>query len=1048
MVLDMLTVPGAVTAEAAVAAFEHTFEEAGSADLEDFLPPAPDPDYPAVLCELVRADLRLNWAAGRRRYVDDYVRRFPVELAEPSRLAALAQEEYQARVAAGDDVEAEAYQSRYGVQVDGWLRPVPTPRTPHPADLISLPRERTRTVALPRARSASVPPAARSAPARKPSNPGQMPKPGQRFLHFDLVRELGRGVFGRVFLARQADLAERLVALKVTPELDGEPQLLARLQHTNIVPIHAVYQAGALQAICMPYFGSVTLARVIADLGRRPGQLPQTGRGLLSTLFETRLDGAAPTHTDVATSDPPSEEPPALTALAQMSQVDAALWIAARLADGLAHAHDRGILHCDLKPANVLIADDGQPMLLDFNVAADRKSLAAQKSLRLGGTLPYMAPEYLNLVHNDTGELTPRSDLFSLGIVLYELLTGTDPYPAPADEAQNPVAAYLALHSKLPEPPSRKNPAVTPAVDAIVKKLLEPDPGRRYADAAQVREDLDRQLSNRPLLHAKDPSVRERARKWRRRNPRLTAGLAVALAAIVFLILPATAVAIRSEQLAARRHEVARAEAVLAHQEAVRELKTAQILLTTRTLDPALVKEGFDRGQAVLDRYGIETDSHWADRSRVTLLSADQQQTLRHELGGMLLMLARVELARKPAGAAEAAEAALKWNRLAEQCYPADARPRLLARQRAALLKVVPGQAELLAEPPAVPLDDYFDALDAATAGDPNKALAKVVSFTDNRPDHFMAWYLRGQCHEAVAQYTDAAAAFTVCVNLWPDFPMAHFNRGLMRLRQGRPADAEGDFTRALDRKPNWTEALFNRAIARQHQGNYKGAEADLTAVLARPDGPTRAYFFRAKVRELLGDKDGAAADLTEGKKLEPRDVLSWIVRGTSRYKTDPAGAVADYEAALAVHPRSADALQSKAAVLADQLNRPNDAVDALDRLLELYPHHTEGRAARAVYAARTGDAKRVLPDIDRVLKEEPTSYRHFQMAGAYAQLSKADPTGKYRQQALVELSKAFRGGFERFDKVANDKDLDPVRTEAEFKDLVEHAKKLHVVQK
>ena len=87
-----------------------------------------------------------------------------------------------------------------------------------------------------------------------------------------------------MFLAHQSDLAGRPVALKVTPETDAEPQLLARLQHTNIVPIHAVFHAGPLQAICMPYFGSVTLARVIADLGRSPGKLPQTGRGLLKTI--------------------------------------------------------------------------------------------------------------------------------------------------------------------------------------------------------------------------------------------------------------------------------------------------------------------------------------------------------------------------------------------------------------------------------------------------------------------------------------------------------------------------------------------------------------------------------------------------------------------------------------------------------------------------------------------------------------------------------------------------------------------------------------------
>ena len=205
-------------------------------------------------------------------------------------------------------------------------------------------------------------------------------------------------------MARQTQLADRRVAIKVNAESDAEPQVLGRQQHNNIVPIYAVYQAGPLQAICMPYFGSVTLARVIADLAKDPRQLPQTGRGLLSTLFETRVNGSAPTKVNDDPAPVSADEPPALCALGKMSQVEAALWITARLADGLAHAHERGILHCDLKPANVLLADDGQPMLLDFNVAADRKACVEGRAPRRAA---HMAPEYLSLLHN--GELTPRS---------------------------------------------------------------------------------------------------------------------------------------------------------------------------------------------------------------------------------------------------------------------------------------------------------------------------------------------------------------------------------------------------------------------------------------------------------------------------------------------------------------------------------------------------------------------------------------------------------------------------------------------------------------
>jgi tetratricopeptide (TPR) repeat protein len=612
------------------------------------------------------------------------------------------------------------------------------------------------------------------------------------------------------------------------------------------------------------------------------------------------------------------------------------------------------------------------------------------------------------------------------------------------DDTRDLVGSYLSAHGKLPEPPSRRNLAVTPAVDAIVLKLLEPDPARRYAEAAHVREDLERQLADRPLKFAKEQSIRERARKWRRRNPRLTVGLAVALAALAFFILPATAFAIRSEQLAARRHEVARAEAILAQQKAVRELKTAQVLLSNRTLDPLLINEGFERGQAVLDDYEVGTDVRWVEKSAVTLLSADQQAALRQELGGTLLMFARVELARKP-GDRDAAAAALKWNQLAEQCYLADGRPKFLATQRAALLKVLPDQATALPEPAAAPVDAYYDGLDRLAAGKPNEALVKLIPFTDAHPDHFMAWYLRGVCHEAIGQLPDAAAAFTVCTTQWPEFAWPHFSRGIVRLRQGRPTDAEADFTRALDRRPNWADALLNRALAREYLKNYKGAEADLTVALDQPNVPTRVYFLRSRIRLAAGDKAGADADAAEGKKVEPRDVTSWIARAYWRLPTDPKGAVADYDAALAKNPRSPDALRSKAAVLADYLNQPANAVAALDKLLEMYPTYTEARAGRAVYLARSGDAKKATADLAVVLAEEPTPYRLFQMAGVYAQLTRGDATGANKQKALQLMAKAFRTGFEQYDKVAKDPDLAPVRDDPEFKALVEHAQKLQV---
>ena len=174
-----------------------------------------------------------------------------------------------------------------------------------------------------------------------------------------------------------------------------------------------------------------------------------------------------------------------------MSYVDAVLWIGARLADGLCHAHERGILHRDLKPANVLLTDEGQPMLLDFNLSEDAARAAAAPVALIGGTLPYMARSISNAGgRHETGGRA--SDLFALGLILYELLTARHPF----GRYRGPVHSVLPfmINDRRQAPPLVRawNAAVTPAAEAIVRRCLEPDPARRYQSAAELREDLER----------------------------------------------------------------------------------------------------------------------------------------------------------------------------------------------------------------------------------------------------------------------------------------------------------------------------------------------------------------------------------------------------------------------------------------------------------------------------------------------------------------------------------------------------------------------------
>jgi tetratricopeptide (TPR) repeat protein len=340
--------------------------------------------------------------------------------------------------------------------------------------------------------------------------PAAWPEPGQDFLGFTLLRELGRGAFARVFLAAEAALGGRLVALKVSGGGAAEAQTLGPLDHPNVVPVHSAREdpASGLTAVCMPYRGNATLCSVLdhAFAGPRP---PTCAR----VILRAAEDAAAP--------DPGGVRQAPARVLLRGAYVDGVVHLAAQLADGLAFIHARGICHRDLKPSNVLLSPDGRPMLLDFNLCAG--PLAAG---RLGGTLPYMAPEQLRALAAGPGQdLDARSDIYSLGVILYELLTGQHPAgPLPLKLEQAELRRHLLERQQAgPRPLRQANPDVDQRLARLVERCLAWGPQDRPASAAALAADLRSCLS--PL---------GRARRWVGRHRR--AVLAAALAGLLVLL--------------------------------------------------------------------------------------------------------------------------------------------------------------------------------------------------------------------------------------------------------------------------------------------------------------------------------------------------------------------------------------------------------------------------------------------------------------------------------------------------------------------------------
>jgi serine/threonine protein kinase/predicted Zn-dependent protease len=1010
-----------------VDAYEAAQARDGHADLAVYLPEPDHPLYLVVLCELVRVDLEYAWTRGRPRRLEDYRSEFPALFRDRSLLRQVAFEESRLRRQVGETPAPGEYLRRFGI--DDLPEPASrrAPAASERCGSLACPETRRGSALWHTLRESDPPMADRLADALS-----MLPQPGTDFAGFHLVRELGRGAFSRVYLALQGDLADRPVALKVSADLFGEPQALARLQHTHIVPIYSAHQVGPLRAVCMPYFGAATLGDVLRNLNGR-GAPPESGAALVDALASLR---AGP---DLIPSRPAAHATSGLETLRRLGYVQAVLWIGTRLAEGLAHAHERGIIHRDLKPANVLLTDEGQPMLLDFNLAADTRHGGSAAAAQVGGTLPYMAPEALQALRTGPQLADSRGDIYALGVILGELLTGRHPFLI----RRGAVDAVLVqmVQDRLGPPPRLReaNPAVTPATESIVRRCLEPDPKARYQDAHQLLEDLQRQLDDRPLRHAPEPSLRERAHKWVRRHPRLSlTGVLGGLAALLLALLVAGY---------DRQRRFGPVEAALAFRQLCEDHEEARILLLDPASDPMRREAGIAACRRALDRYGVLASRSWQQSPLVQDLAPGDRPALWEHLGELLLLGARGQARQAsgfdPARRAPMIQTALRWNRLAETCYRPATAPRVLWDQRCELATLAgdgaaaeQARAQAAAAGVRSPRDYALLFLDAPGRAAVAAALPALAEASRRDPRDFALWMNLGQCQAAQGRPGDAEDCFTIAIVLRPGSPWPYFQRGLVELERKDYAQARLDFDQVLRLRPGLAAALVDRALARLGQGDDAGAIQDLTAAQERGASETRIYFIRAEARARSGDPDGAARDRAEGLRQRPADAVSWVARGLARLPADPAAALADFDAALKLDPDSRPALQNKAAVLSDHLGRAAEAIPLLDRTVALYPDFTPARAGRGVLLARLGRRQEALRDAEEARRRDRSGETTYRVACIYALTSRTDPED--RPRALRMLAGALGQEKKWLEIARTDPDLDVLRGHRAFRDLLQ----------
>jgi serine/threonine protein kinase len=313
---------------------------------------------------------------------------------------------------------------------------------------------------------------------------GVYPELGDRVGDFEILSLLGEGGFARVFLARQISL-DRQVALKVSPNRGNEARTLASLEHDHIVRVFSetIDVELDMRRMCMQYVPGTTLGRLIDAQHGQP-RASWSGPALLAALD-------AQSGAQHGMFDPASLRDREL--IAACDHVQTVCWIGARLAEALAYAHGQGVLHRDIKPANILINPYGRPLLADFNLSFNPSRVSYAQERMFGGTLAYMAPEHLDAFNPDKAAssvvVDERSDIYSLGVVLYEMLTGELPFSERRrDVSLGDTLSAMAAERSGVQP--RFADDVPPMVRSVIARCLSADPAGRYARAAELAQAL------------------------------------------------------------------------------------------------------------------------------------------------------------------------------------------------------------------------------------------------------------------------------------------------------------------------------------------------------------------------------------------------------------------------------------------------------------------------------------------------------------------------------------------------------------------------------
>jgi serine/threonine protein kinase/predicted Zn-dependent protease len=787
---------------------------------------------------------------------------------------------------------------------------------------------------------------------------------------FRIIREIGRGGMGIVYEAVQISLG-RTVALKVLPfastldpkqlqRFKNEAQAAAGLHHTNIVPVFATGCERGVHYYAMQFIEGHTLAEVIADLReeKSPAAKPLSRTNELYVASPPysgeRGEGAEPTQATPAHPEPFSPgyggevsrsaaaETNAQARASTLPSVHgracfhATAHLGIQAAEALDYSHELGIIHRDIKPANMLLDGRGKLWITDFGLAHCQSQAGLTMSGDLVGTLRYMSPEQA-LAKRVL--LDQRTDIYSLGATLYELLTGE---PVFTGHDRQELLRQIAFEE--PKPLRRHKKAIPAELETIVLKALEKNPADRYATAKELAEELERFVKDEPIK-AQRPRLAQRMGRWCRKHKGLVTGASVLVLAVLLVggvplwlqekqravTMQAVSEDLKEADLWQGQEQWAKVSAALERASARLEASGLSALksdVEQRRRDAALISgadkarmqmvmEGFinDRNYAAADRhylsafaeYGLDTAPGNANAN------ATARQIRTSPIRGHLIVSLDHWAFCKDHLPNENGDALRAIVQLADDDpWRQELRNPRLRNDGKSLVRLAQEDRALHQSPETV-LIVYAMLLDAKRDGDGIALLRKVQR---QHPGHF---WLNFELGLALGQTAAAAEGVAFCraalavkpdspvvwLNLasaigaqgnhkgreeghaltrkvtteWPDYAVAYHQLGNSLIGQGRLAEAEVAFRRALE-LPNTRRYLTWYCLGKclQKKGELRDAAEAFRESIRQNSNDPRAYKYLGDVLVASGKPAEASANLRRAIELDPDRLTSECV--------------------------------------------------------------------------------------------------------------------------------------------------------------------------